>query len=282
MKKICVLFLSLILCGFFAGCNITEYTYGNSEKYLEYSEFVKQNGSETSFEKLNIDWIAGNVSIKEGDAFEIVEHSDKENYPPMYCLLENGVLTVKFCKSGTSHLRLNNLKKTLEIIVTSVKHVSLDVVSSDYAIELSDLDGVEVDGVSGNGRVALGNVQTANFDLISGSVDLSASECEKIEIDAVSGLATVRLASVKTVAFDTVSGDLDLTVEDSSALQKIDFDSTDGNLTVKLDGAKGFDLSFDTVSGSKDLAFTEGSSGDEEKFKIDFDSVSGNLTVSKR
>lgn len=288
MKKLFVFLLSVIVCGMLVGCqfdgmifNITEYTYLNSENYIEYSEFVERYGSETTFKTINVDWIAGDINIREGNSFDIAEYCEKEDYPPMYALLDGDELTVKYCKSGTQYMDLNNFSKTLEITVLTVENVKVNVISSDYSIELSDINGVEVDAVSGDGNVTLNNVKTAKFDLVSGSIDLLASECEKVKMNTVSGCITVSLSSVKEVDFDTTSGVVDLTVESSLALSKIDFDSISGDFTAKLDGLKGFDLSFDTISGKKSLAFTDGSDHSIDNFKMDFDSISGNLTVIK-
>lgn len=244
MFKKVLLSLSLLLA--LTGCTVhtNNYNYSNSGSYTEFKDTVIFDNP-NQFTSINIDWIDGIININEagGDQLLLSENSRSGNLP-LYYLTSNGTLDIKYCKSGTSYQEIDKAYKVLELLIPS-------------------------------------SITKIKIDMVSTNVNMTGKDFNKIDIDSVSGEINLNIRSVEDVDVDGISADFTLSLGDSTSLNKIDMDTVSGNHTLYLDGKKGYNLNFDTVSGKLTKEFIDGSDSSLGKFNIDFDSVSGDLLIAK-
>ena len=244
MKKRFLFILPALLL---SGCVVEgTYNYDNSEKFKEYVEPLTIQQEGVTYTKLNVGWLSGEVDITEGDAFTVKETNvnEKSEYLPLYYFIDGETVNLQYCKSGTASNKTNNNSKKLEITIpSSVDYINLDLVSAVYKVDALDV--------------------------------------KELSFDVVSGVGTVNINTAEEVKLNSVSGGLDFKLKDSTGLKTIDIDMVSGNVQLYFDGVRGYDLKFDTVSGSVSKDFVTPEDESLEKFKINFDSVSGTLLIRK-
>ena len=220
--------------------SFTGVTYSDARKYEAGGTRLP---ADTQINAVHIDWIAGeiNVRVTEGDQFAFSESANRDlkEQEQLHYLVQNGKLTIRYCRSGRNPLA-NIPAKTLEVeIPRSAIITELDIsnVSSD----------VKVDG--------------------------AGSFIREIDIENVSGHVTVENASAKTLEMETVSGKLeakgafeDIKAESvSSALSfvldempiKFEVETIGGGVEITLPENRGFTATLDSVSGSIKCSFAE-------------------------
>ena len=244
MKKAYILFpflLPLVSCSI----SISDYWYDDADQYNEYTAPLGIHVDDASILTLDVDWIAGDILIKEGEDTDLLieeENAGKGEYLPLYYRGLGTEVEIRYAKSGS---RVSNSKKKLEITIpSSVEKIEMDVVSSNVVIEAGSLN--------------------------------------EISLDTVSGEAKFSVSSLRDFSWDSTSGNLELEVADSTLLNEIELDTVSGNADLTFDGKRGYNLKFDTISGSLTKEFEQDVDASLGKFSIDCDSVSGNLSIHKK
>ena len=226
-------------------CHIEGYHYDNASKYSEFNGSITfQEG--VTINTLNVGWLSGEVIISEGETFTVTEVNlnEKVEYLPLYYYIDGSTVNLQYCKNGMSSNKTKNNKKKLEVTIpSSVDYIDLNLVSAVYTVNVSDMKDMRFDVVSGSGSVVVNKVETVNLN--------------------------------------SVSGNFNLKIKDTSDLKTIDLDLVSGNVNLMVDGVKGYELKFDTVSGNVVKDFATPSDETLPKFKINFDSVSGALYIGK-
>lgn len=233
--------LITMLLPLLTGCVIT-----SSYTYKDadkYTEYSEPLTITNTITDLEIDWIGGSVTITKGETFTVSE--EKHDYPLYYWNKEEqNQLIIQCLKSGTNTTNFDFSKKNLTVTVPySLKNLTLDIVSASYDVNLGGVENLTIDAVSGNGDVTL--------------------------------------ESNKVLDFDTVSGSGDFTLKSTLEQESLDLDSVSGNITLNLDGTRGFNLNFDSVSGTKKDNFGEPTDPSLAKYNITCDTISANLKINK-
>lgn len=283
MKRLMLGLSALFLCGcvHISVDDNLDYVYPSAEKYVEYTAPVELPDLYANLKEVHIDWVNGDVKIQKGEKLTITETNGEGEYRPLYYLAEGNALTVRFWKSGVYNLTGKYDKKLVVTVPENLLLLQLDIVSATYQIDLSNVDKVEIDSVTSTGEVNLSSCPEFIHSSVTSEMTLNASSIVNLDLNTLSGENNVNLDKLVNASFNAVSSSFNLVVKDSSDLSKIDIDTTSGSASLSFDGKRGYDLSFDTVSGKKNLAFTEGSDASSSKFSIDFSSTSGNLDVKK-
>lgn len=233
--------LITMLLPLLTGCVIT-----SSYTYKDadkYTEYSEPLTITNTITDLEIDWIGGSVTITKGETFVFSE--EKHDYPLYYWnKSEQKQLIIQCLKSGTDTTNFDFSKKNLTVTIPySLKSLTLDVVSASYDIDLGNVDNLTINAVSGNGDVVL--------------------------------------ESNKVLDFDTVSGSGDFALKSTLEQDKIELDSVSGNITLNLDGTRGFNLDFDSVSGTRKDNFGEPTEPSLARYNITCDTISANLKINK-
>ena len=240
MKKI---ILPLLFMFALIGCTsvtFNGYHYPNADAYSKYEDKVY---IDSDIKNLDIDWIAGEITIQCGYSFTISEENTGRNYLPLYYYQnDHSGVEIKYCKSNTTNSDLNDTSKKLVVTVPSeLEKINLKTISANYTIEIEHANEINIDSISGNGVLKINTLDSATIKSISGKIDC--------------------------------------TIEDSTYLNKIDINTLSGRTDLYFDGLKGYSLTFESISGEVNKEFDEDISAD--KFAINFKSISSNLNIHK-
>jgi DUF4097 and DUF4098 domain-containing protein YvlB len=224
----------------FGGINMgSGYRYSDPSSYL-IGDFSANADTVSS---MDIDWIAGSVTISEydGNDIKVTEDGFEDEDTTMRYRIKDGKLAIRFCKSG---LRFGNFfgignkthEKDLTILVPKGKQfrkLDLELVSSRLDVE---------------------NITATEFDveIVSGSVNIDNLTADDIDIEGVSGAITLENISAGTVDIDNISG----AIEFAGKVDEIDFSTVSGGITAEFDQVPRA-VNIDSVSGSATIRMPE-------------------------
>ena len=274
---VAVLLISLLIVGinvspssFFTGdwsCGIIGVTYKNSALYNVGGGTVTDE-----FQSIKVNWTNGKINIESYDGEDTVisetEVAEKEN--KLRWRVEDGVLKIQQMAAGMRFGLKKTPKKTLTVKIPSsaaekLKFVNTDSVSAE----------VNIIGVAASGKIEI--------DTVSGSAELKNIKTARLDIDTVSGEVNAE-GEISELESDSVSGDI--TVSSAIPLEKLDCDSTSGNIGLTIPKNSGFTLKADTVSGDISCGLPTVSESKNRRVcgdgSADFetDTVSGDLIIT--
>ncbi len=273
---VAVLLISLLIVGinclpssFFTGdwsSGIIGVTYKNSALYNVGGGTVTDE-----FHSIKVNWTNGKINIESYDGEDTVisetEVAEKEN--KLRWRVEDGVLKIQQMAAGMRFGLKKTPKKTLTVKIPSsaaekLKSVNTDSVSAE----------VKIIGVAASGKIEI--------DTVSGSAEMKNIKTARLDIDTVSGEVNAE-GEISELESDSVSGDI--TVSSAVPLEKLDCDSTSGNIRLTIPKNSGFTLKADTVSGDISCGLPAVSKSKNRRVcgdgSADFetDTVSGDLII---
>ena len=273
---VAVLLISLLIVGincspssFFTGdwsFGIIGVTYKNSALYNVGGGTVTDE-----FHSIKVNWTNGKINIESYDGEDTVisetEVAEKEN--KLRWRVEDGVLKIQQMAAGMRFGLKKTPKKTLTVKIPSsaaekLKSVNTDSVSAE----------VNIIGVAASGKIEI--------DTVSGSADMKNIKTARLDIDTVSGEVNAE-GEISELESDSVSGDI--TVSSAVPLEKLDCDSTSGNIRLTIPKNSSFTLKADTVSGDISCGLPAVSESKNRRVcgdgSADFetDTVSGDLII---
>ena len=224
------------------------------------------------FQSIKVNWTNGKINIEAYDGEDTVisetEVAEKEN--KLRWRVEDGVLKIQQMAAGMRFGLKKTPKKTLTVKIPSnvaegLKAVMSDSVSAEVTITgISASDKIEIDTVSGDANLKNIKTEKLDIDTVSGSIK-AAGEFTELESDSVSG---------------------DVTVSSATPLEKLNCDSTSGNIRLTIPKNSGFTLKADTVSGDISCGLPTVSESKNRRVcgdgSADFetDTVSGDLIIT--
>ncbi len=260
--------------------SVGDYLFDNDEEYTEFTgETVEVDTDAVT--ALDLDWVAGEIEIKEGEKLSVSEENVKGTYYPLYYTVKDGTLFVKFCKSGTVGSIIGNCSKKITVTLPEgVKEIKVNTVSATISLDYrKNVEAVTVNTVSGNCSIAIDGADSVKADAVSAKVDISANSAGTVVCNSVSGNAEI-LGNIKEVSINSVSGDSHIYAGNMD-LKSVRVDTISGNTEIELDGTRDYSIDFDTVSGKLTNEVGEIKNGNGDKIEIKTDSVSGNLKIAK-
>lgn len=221
-------------------------------------------------QKLDINWVDGDIFIETGDGNEISFSVNNDNDPdnPMVWKQEGDTLTINYSKPG---LRFG--------------FFSFSSVSKDLFITIpSNWSGKEL-----------------NIDTVSGSVEVTGIRTDRIDLDATSADCTFIDCIVTDISMSSTSGDLsytghlnrlecdgvsaECTVQARNTPEELELDCVSGKLTITLPEDATYTADLDTVSGRISSEFSPEYNGShtygDGTCRIEADTVSGNIIIQK-
>ena len=219
-----------------------------------------------------MNWTNGKINIESYDGEDTVisetEVAEKEN--KLRWRVEDGVLKIQQMAAGIRFGLKKTPKKTLAVKIPSsaaekLKSVNTDSVSAE----------VNIIGVAASGKIEI--------DTVSGSAELKNIKTARLDIDTVSGEVNAE-GEISELESDSVSGDI--TVSSAVPLEKLDCDSTSGNIRLTIPKDSGFTLKADTVGGDISCGLPTVSESKNRRVcgdgSADFetDTVSGDLIIT--
>lgn len=273
---VAVLLISLLIVGI--NCSPSSFFTGDwsfgiiGETYKNSALYNVGGGTVTDeFQSIKVNWTNGKINIESYDGEDTVisetEVAEKEN--KLRWRVEDGVLKIQQMAAGMRFGLKKTPKKTLTVKIPSgaaekLKSVNTDSVSAE----------VNIIGVAASGKIEI--------DTVSGSAELKNIKTARLDIDTVSGEVNAE-GEISELESDSVSGDI--TVSSAVPLEKLDCDSTSGNIRLTIPKNSGFTLKADTVSGDISCGLPAVSESKNRRVcgdgSADFetDTVSGDLII---
>ncbi len=257
--------------------------------------------SANGIERIQIDWVAGDVELRVGSGDQIVfsesSYGTLEDWQKMrYSVSDSGVLQIRF--NDNTERPLNWLNWFSEDVTTPAKKLTMEVPASligdltnltidtvSAGIDVSDVYGSKTSLSTVSGGIVCKNVMSEDLGLSSTSGSIATENCaaDSLKLNEVSGGIRME-GAFESIDADTVSGSVRLVC--SNVPDSIDVDSVSGSVTVVLPADAEFTAKLDSVSGSISCDFpgTIGSDmvvvGDGDA-TYRFDTVSGSLKIEK-
>jgi len=271
-KRVVLISLALtvacLLClGLFSGCINSKIKY---DTYAQADSYLVGNRPETTenITAVEIDWVCGKVTVIEREDGVIAVTENSETLPEeqrVHSLIQNGILYVRFWKSGLYAKCDHNLK---HVTVQIPKGIKIDVDAVSAPIDAEDLNCLSLDAEAVSGSISVKNVVsvgdidlhttsgsistdnlTANsvdLESTSGSVKSGEISCGNFRAESTSGSITALAVTALEGEISTTSGRVDIDVKSIPAL---DVETTSGSVKVTLIGDAGATLNINTVSG---------------------------------
>lgn len=235
--------------------------YENAEKYQS-GNFTYAAADVTEIE---IDWIAGEINVVQVDA-ETLSVSEKyvakEEEKRVHYYLDDGVLNIKFCKSGLKG-SINERDKKLTVEIPENVYLDINTISSPVEMGDVSFSGLEVATISG--KVEMGNVQsnTVNVETVSGNIIMDETSATVLDLKSTSGNIQTTLVTAMTADIENISGNVAIALRENLGTT-LKMSMISGRFSSKLDYKQ---------SGTR-VEFYGGGSNN-----VRVDLISGNLTV---
>ncbi len=183
---------------------LTSETYPDAEKYQIGSFTYNAAG----IKAVEVYWRSGEVEITESDNSELHIKESGGELPEdtaMHYLLDDGVLRIRFCKSGAK-IQVNAADKHLSLEVP--KGIDLSVHTTSALVKADSLDQNNVLIAALSGSTELGTVTADTIDLSSSSGSICAASllAQSLKCNASSGSVDIGVVSVDTLDCSTSSG----------------------------------------------------------------------------
>lgn len=226
------------------------------------------NASQVS--ELEIQWVAGSITIVPGDTEQIEFSGTPDAEWPMVWKQVGNKLMIQFCEDHVhSPFGKNHHDYSKDLVVTVPKswtprEVQIDAVSAN--VDVSDLTMTEVEVSSASGICEFRNCVADSFsvDTMSGNITFSGSIGE-LECNAASADCTIVASQVpRGISMESMSGDIDLTLPETAGF------------TVEMENLKG-DLNTDFAVTKRGRIYTYG----DGSCQIEMSALSGNVTIHK-
>lgn len=177
---------------------------------------------------------------------------------------------------------ISTVSGTIDADGLNAETSSFSTTSGDVTLKNGLHSDLRADTVSGRVRVESTIADKLRADTMSGDIRAQGSFID-VNVDSTSGTILIETDRGQAIEANTTSGGITVDCLDASKLGKIHADSVSGSVEIALSNTSGFELSFDTVSGSKsnDFAMKNDTYGDGQT-DINVNTTSGSLSMRER
>ena len=223
-------------------------------------------------DSLNIDWIAGEVTVKpyDGGELKITEFAQRElqEDEQLKITTSGGMLTIKFRESGRT---LRMPQKKLEVLIPraisdNLNRLLTDTASGGITIDEISADQMKASTVSGAVHISNTSSRTLAMDSMSGSLTASSVLADDLTLESVSGSIRITGSTARRLDCESTSG----SINSSGAFDSAKLSSLSGRISHD-DSAPRTALNVSSTSGSIDM------SGAFEK--VNADCISGGVSI---
>lgn len=265
----------------------TVYTYPHADRYTAGGGAADA----AAIREVDINWVAGNVTIIPCDGSEIKFYETGAGEDPdnqMRHWIENGTLRIQYRASQFSFgfIETDSKQLTVEIpssMDTSLIDLDIDATSASISVSKISVSKISVNTVSGGISLDTLNSSKLTAESVSGSITSKAVTADIVSGSTVSGTCSFT-GSFGELSHESVSGSV--TITSDICPEEIDCSSVSGNITVCIPENNGFTAEYDTVSGDFrcDFAVTSAKSSatyNRGGAEFDFETVSGDIIIER-
>ena len=237
------------------------------------SREINQYDFTTQIQNIEIDWVAGSVTIHPSDSLSniiVEERSPAESQHNMVVKQSGQTLKIEFAEDHVKFDLFSNNKVVNKDLVIRVpknwncNNLEIDAAATDVNIQDMTIRELDFDGASGNLILDNCNITDLDIDTASGDVEFTGI-LENLDFDAASAKFYGEFfENPRNLKMDSMSGDLELVLPENS----------------------GFELNMETVTGSFDTDFTFGKHNDlyicgDGNCKINVSAMSSDVSILK-
>lgn len=257
---------------------------------------VPANGIET----LNVNWVAGKITITpyDGNVIKFTEFAQRDlnEKEKLTYTNKNGKLEISYV---TSSLTFNMLSKNLELLVPEqlahqLNQLNVNATSADLTLTDFEVNSLDVEETSGTSDISNIKATSVNMHSVSGTIKVTGLSASGLTLSTVSGELELLEVTTDTLKSGTTSGDQhlsgtfkdidagsvsgDITISSSNNPDKLYCETISGDILMTIPGNTDLTVSYSTVSGkfnSEVPAKTGGSA------PYTFSSVSGDIDIKE-
>lgn len=231
MKKVCVFCFTavILLCLCFVGCKPSgERDFRNYENAAAYKagNFVCETAA---VRRVEIDWLGGNVEVEQSVSGKASIFEDGDALPEekrLHTYLNDGVLRVKYCRSGCLG-KIDETQKNLQVEIPKGAEVEINTFSANVYL-----------GVLETGRLS---VKTDR-----GCIEAESLRCQKAEIETQSGYIGVGSLMADNLEVNGKEGEIHLGIP---VCPISEIETGKGNVTLYLQGDVSAFIEFESQKG---------------------------------
>ncbi|MBQ8342632.1 MAG: DUF4097 family beta strand repeat protein [Clostridia bacterium] len=230
MKRKKILCLAAVLLGLsLVGCKPSAergFRFYDDAAAYEVGEFTCDNAA---VKRIEIDWLGGNVEVEQSASDKTTvfeEENDLSEEKRLHTYLNDGVLHVKYCRSGC-HGKIDEMQKNLQVDVPK----GVDV---------------EINGVSANVYLGILEAGELSVETDTGCVEAERILCKSADIETHSGYIGIGALTADRAKLDSVSGEIHLGIP---TCQNTEIETKNGNVTLYLQGDVCALIGFETQKG---------------------------------
>ena len=222
----------------------------------------------TQVSELEIQWVAGSITIVPGDTDQIEFSETANTEKPMIWKQVGNKLVIQFCEGWRTMnfgFKVDDLTKDLVVTVPRdwyPRQVQVDAVSAE--VNMSDLNvmEIEVDSVSGVCNLQNCVVDDLSLDSVSGNIDFTGSIGE-MDCNTVSGSCNIITDRIpREIDLECMSGKMDLTLP------------ADAGFIIEMENP-GAELTSDFALTKRGRSYIAG----DGRCQIGFEGISGELFI---
>ena len=248
---------------------------------------------------LNINWVAGEITIvpHDGNEIHVTEFAQRDlrDNETLRVSIDGGTLTIRFRER--SAIAGNMPRKNLEVLVPRELSESLTMLSvntTSGGVSVTDFEALTVNISSISADVEISGVVSQSIDIsaISGAITATSIRAGRLDTDSVSGAVNISEALATTLYVNTISGrantrgafdNVDVStvsggaiIRSSTAPNRMNVSTVSGAIEVHIPNTGEITVSHSAVSGrfSSEIPVIMQSGG-----AYSFSSVSGNTSI---
>ena len=237
MKKLFILFTSILCIFGLTGCGTSVGSYADADKYLVGNQIYDEN-----ITSLDIDWVNGKITLIEDESISGVKIEETTNLTKkeelVHSYLNNGELKIKFFASNYRRFGFTPIKK--ELVVTykpGLENFNLDLTSGNCLATQLTATKCNIDMTSGSAKIDKIIASTCDIDMTSGNFKIDNLMANEFSSECTSGDIKINKADVKDFDAEMTSGNYSVSFIN---VEKATFDMTSGdiNMTLPEDGGQ--------------------------------------------
>ena len=267
---VAVLSLTILLFGIISDTNSFGFisTYYDDEEL--YSVCYGRTEITEEINKLDINWVDGNISVDTHDGDEIIinEYGVTDEDSRLRYLVRDNKLIIQPRKSERFISDGSIPKKDLVVLIPK---------------SMASLLSLEVDNISGEIKIAAVEARSVRVESVSAEIYISGVTANELDLEIVSADIDAE-GSFDNIAIESVSGNTKIT--SAVCPRELEADAVSGNFVIYIPEDSEFTVELDAVSSRFSSDFTYTKRGDNyivgaggADFTID--GVSGNIDIKK-
>ena len=277
----------------------------NISLYSEQLKVIQNSGSDFSIEidcnhkkyQPKVSYNNGEIRIKATRHVNIasiyickIELSIPQNYKFDAINIESASGKISIEQLSAEEINISSISGAIEANSLSADFEA-NVHSTSGSLELKEIKGDEVNIATTSGSIDIDKVEAieTSFASVSGSIGLNCLDGESLDVHSVSGSQKLYDIFCDYFNLHAVSGSIALELADAPTASS-EISTSSGSVRLYLQNNKGFDLSFETGSGSFKDKLTSNNFSPRKNFKasyfgggpeISIKTGSGSLELSK-